>query len=207
MPSEESPSSGDSRDPPAARLQSHEPAARSGDADRAAAVVAMRDGDDPGGDGSGGAAGGAAGRALEVPGVARRAEQARLGDREDAVLGERRGSHDHEAGVLQPPRDVVVVLGDVARHQRAAIGQAQALHRTVVLDGRGHARERAGVARGDLLGGGERALGVHLDERVERGIEFLDPLERQLDELSRRHLAGAHHARQLARSTEQQVLV
>ena len=34
---------------------------------------------------------------------------ARLGDRQDAVLGQRGGAHDHEAGVLQAARDVVVV--------------------------------------------------------------------------------------------------
>ena len=130
------------------------------------------------------AAGGAAGRASEVPRVARRAEDARLAHRQDPVLGQRRRADDDEAGCLQAPRHVVVVVALVLGHQPAAVGQAQPLGRAVVLDRHRHARERALIARADGVGRSQRTLGVDLGEGVERGVQFLDPLERGLDELT-----------------------
>ena len=56
--------------------------------------------------------------------------------------------------------------------------------RAVVLDRDRHAGERALVAGADRVGGGQRALGVDVDERVELAVERLDPLERGLDQLA-----------------------
>jgi len=71
----------------------------------------------------------------------------------------------------------VVVVGDVVGHQRAAVGQAQAVDGTVVLDRHRHPRERALVVRIDLIGRGERALTVDLHERVQLRVELLDAIE------------------------------
>ena len=96
----------------------------------------------------------------EPPGVRSRSQGLRVGpkirasrDGQDAVLGQRRGAHDHEPGVAQPARDVVVVVADVVLHQPAAVGQPQAGDGTVVLDRNRHAGERALVAGGDRGGG------------------------------------------------------
>ena len=49
------------------------------------------------------------GRALGVPGVARGAEAARLGHRQDPELGHVRLAHDHEPGLAQAPDQEGVV--------------------------------------------------------------------------------------------------
>ena len=69
--------------------------------------------------------------------------------------------------------------------QLAAVRQAQAGDRAVVLDRDRDAGERARVAGPDLLRAGERSGRVDLDEGAEAAVEFLDPLERMRDELAR----------------------
>ena len=86
-------------DAPARRLDAEEPAARRRDADRAAAVAAVRDRREPGCDRGGGAAARAAGRARRVPRVAAVAVQLRLGHRDRPELGRVRLADDREAGV------------------------------------------------------------------------------------------------------------
>ena len=198
---------GGGRDAPARRLEADQAAAGGGDPDRATAVVAVRHREHPGRHRRGGPARGAAGRALQVPGVVRRAEEACLAGGQDAVLGQRRRADDHEAGIAQAPCDVVVIVGHVVGHQPAAVGEAQALDGPVVLDGRGDAREGTRVAGRDRVGGGQRTLGVDLHEGVELGVELLDAIERALHELARGDLAGAHHAGELAGRTEHQIAV
>ena len=95
---------GAERDPAALGLEPDEPAAGGRDPDRAAAVVAVRDRHHAGGDRRGGAAGGAARRPRRVPRVARRAEAARLGHRQDPELGQRRRPDEDEARGLQAAR-------------------------------------------------------------------------------------------------------
>jgi hypothetical protein len=68
---------------------------------------------------------------------------------------------------------------------------AQALDRHVGLDRDRYAGERPLVARLDLVGRGERALGVDLDEGVQPAVERLDAVERRLDQLAGRQLAAA----------------
>ena len=69
----------------------------------------------------------------------------------------------------------------------------------------GHARERPRVAGPDLVGLGQRVLGEDVDERVERGVELRDPVERGLDELARGQLAGPHDRGELVDGAEQEI--
>ena len=101
----------------------------------------------------------------------------------------------------------MVVVGDVVAHQRAAVGEPHAFHRPVVLDRRRNARERALIARADLICRSQRALRVDLHERVELRIELLDLLERALHQLARRDFSRAHHPGKLGRGLEQQVVL
>ena len=181
------------------RLEADEPAARRGDPDRAAAVVAVRDRHHPRGDRRRRTARGAARCATQVPGVAGRPEQARLADGQNAVLRQRRGAHDHEARVPQAARDVGVVVGYVVGQQRAADRHPQAAHRPVVLDRGRNAREGPLVAGAHGVRGREGALGVHVHEGVQRGVKLLDAVQRALHQLARGDLSCAHHARELAR--------
>jgi hypothetical protein len=88
---------GPARDAPAAGLQAHEAAARGRDADRAAAVAAVRERHHAGRHRGRGAAGGAPRRALGVPRIAGRPEAPRLGDRQDPELGQVGLADDDEA--------------------------------------------------------------------------------------------------------------
>ena len=136
----------------------------------------------PGGDRRGGAAGGAARRALEVPGVARRAEEARLAD-----VGRMPYSGSvvvptiTKPASLQPPRDVVVVLGArcSAISEQPYVSRRPSTGRLFLIAIGTPANGRASPGP-IVVGGRERALGVDLDERVERRVELLDPLQRRL---------------------------
>ena len=76
---------------------------------------------------------------------------------------------------------------------------------TLALIGDRHARERPRVARLDLVGRGQRALGVDLDERVQLAVERLDPVQARLHELARGQLAAADAGRQVARRREHEI--
>ena len=108
----ESPRSGPARDAPAARLEADEPAAGGGDADRAAAVVAVRHRQHarrPPRRPSRRRSRRACARGPTGCGSAPRV--ARLGGRQDPELRHVRGADDDEAGVAQAPHQV----GAVAR--------------------------------------------------------------------------------------------
>jgi hypothetical protein len=193
------------RDAVALRLEADEAAAGGGDARGSAAVVAVRERHHPRGDGGRAAAGGAPRGAVEVPRVARGAEQPGLADGQDPVLGQRRGADDHEARVAQAAYEAAVVGGDEVLHQLAAEGQAHPFHGDVVLDCDRNAGERARVIWADRVRDGERTLGVHVHERVQLRVELLDALERVLDQLACAQLAAAHERGQLAGGAEHQV--
>ena len=74
-------------------------------------------------------------------------------------------------------------------HQRAALGEPQTTHRAVVLNGDRYASERTLVAWLDRLGCSQRPLPIDLDERVQGGVELLDPCERGFHELPCRDLS------------------
>ena len=193
-------------DPPAARLQADEAAARGRDPDRAAAVARVRDGHHPGCDRRPGAARGAARRAAGVPRVARRPEAARLGDRDDAELGRGGAADEDEPGLAQAPHDVAVVVGREVLVQVGAVRERPAGHRHAqVLDRDRHARERPLVPARDGVGGREGAVGVGEGEGVDLAVDLVDPPERLLDELARADVTGSDELGKLGYRAEQKV--
>ena len=131
------------------------------------------------------------GRAGEIPRVARRAERERLRHRQRLELRHVRLAQRHGARGAQPADDLGVGGDRSAVGERAAGGDL-ARHVGVVLDRDRHAVERRGVVAAPAIGGvgrGERLVGEHHAIGVQRGIEPLDPLQVQLGQLARRHLA------------------
>ena len=192
-------------DAPARRLEADQAAAGGGDADRAAAVIAVGDRQHAGRDRRGRAAGGAAGRAIGVPRVVRRAGVTRLGRRQDPELGQIRGADDHEAGVAQASHHVRAVTGPVTGQELGAEVHAHARDRDVGLDRDRHAGERPLVTGLDRVGGLERALAVDLDEGVDAVVEVLDPAQRGAHDLTGRDLPTAHQCGELRNRFEHQV--
>jgi hypothetical protein len=129
----------------------------------------------------------------------------RLGGREDPELRHVGGADDDEAGLAQAPHQVGAVGGAVALEELRGEVHAQALDRDVGLDRDRHARERALVARLDLVRRGERALAVDLDERVQVPVERPDPVQAGLHQLARRQLAAADAGRQVACRREHEI--
>ena len=107
--------SGPMRRATAGGLQPDEAAARRGDADRATAVVRVRDGHHAARDRGRGATGRATGRVAELPRVVGRPVRDRLGRRDEAELRRVRAADRHEAGVEVLLREVVGVRRPVAR--------------------------------------------------------------------------------------------
>ena len=66
--------------------------------------------------------------------------------------------------------------------------------------------ERPVVARGHRIVRGESLLGEDVDERVDRGLDGLDAVERGLDELARGHLAVADEPGEIEGRAEEEVL-
>jgi hypothetical protein len=116
---------------------------------------------------------------------------ARLGGREDPELRHVRDADDHEARLLEPPHEVRAVPRAVVGEQLRAEGHRQPGDRHVRLDRDRDAGERPLVARLDLVGGGECAVRVDLDESVHGRIERLDARERRRRHLARAQLAPA----------------
>ena len=92
---------------------------------------------------------------------------------------------------------------------RAAAGRDLAGDVRVVLDRHRHAEQRPPIAgaaaRVGLVGLGQRAVGEHDAEGVELAGRPPDALQRRLDELARRDLAGGHQARLLGGAGEAEV--
>jgi hypothetical protein len=82
-------------------------------------------------------------------------------------------------------------------------------HVDVVLDRHRHPEQRALVARPapclGLLRLRQRALSHHRPERVQLGVDARDPLEVELDELGRGHVAGADQLRLVGDAGECQI--
>ena len=108
-------------------LEPEEPAAGRRDADRAPAVVGVSHRDQAGGDSRGRSTARAPGRPAGVPGIARGAEESRLGRRKNPELG-RIGLADHdEAGAPQASRQLAVGFRCVvAVQERGALGEPDA---------------------------------------------------------------------------------
>ena len=96
----------------AARLQSEHAGSGGGNADRAAAVAGMRDGQDARGDRRCRAARRAAGGMGEIPGIAGRAEQPRLRRRHQPEFGTGALAEDRNAGIEKALGERAVMVGD-----------------------------------------------------------------------------------------------
>jgi hypothetical protein len=99
----------------------------------------------------------------------------------------------------------VVVGHPVAERGGAVRGRQPCGRPEQVLESNRHAAQRAGIARAHAVGLGERALGAQRDERVELAVDAVDRIERCLDELARRDLAGADERCLLGRGTLEQL--
>ena len=187
------------------RLEPHQPATGRRDPDRSAPVVAVGDRNHPRGHGRRRPAAGATGRAVEHPRVGRGPEPARLGGGQDPVLGQSRLAHDHEPGVTQAPHQVRVALRLEVAEQVAAHGQRHPGHRPVVLDGDRHPGKRPRVAGGDRPRRLQRRLVGDVGERVDGGLERVDPVKGRLDELEGGQLAAPDERGQLDGGTREQL--
>ena len=102
-------------------------------------------------------------------------------------------------GCAEPPDDLVVLRRGLGEGIGAVAGDL-AGHVLDVLDRDRYAEQQpllaGALARVGLLRVDERPLGHHLAEGVQLRVEPPDPLEVQLDELARRHLARADELRQ-----------
>ena len=189
-------------DAPLRRLDGGNAIAMRRPAQRAADVVAMRDGADAGGDRRTRAARGAAAGDVRVPGIERQSVQRIVGEaaeREFRRVGE---AENDRAGLLQVThhgrirrRDEVLVGGNAVE-----IGPAFVVD--VLLDGDGHAVQQAEFAAlGALLVGRMRGLQRVLaeidDDRIQPGIDRMHPLQMRLDGFHRGDCAGADRSRGL----------
>ena len=171
---------GTDRDPAARGLQPDQTAAGGRDPDRSAAVVAVGDRHHPGGDRRRRAAAGAARRAVETShGLRGRAEAPRLGRGQDPHLRQRRScrrsrSRRRAAGARGTRR-----AGDEPAEQVAAHRQRHPRDGAVVLDRDRHPGERARVAGLDRRPAAASADSRgDVGERVDRGLELVDPAQR-----------------------------
>ena len=181
---------GRERDAAALGLDAEQPARGRRDADRAAAVGAQRAGDHAGGHRRGAAAARPARAALRVPRVARRAPRLRLGELRPQAPARAcsscpRRSRPRRAGGARPrsrprparsttPVPCVVSSPATSMLSLTAIGTPSS--------GAASPRAQAGL-RG--VGLGQRALGAHDAEGVDRRVQARDALEAELDELAR----------------------
>ena len=130
------------RDAAVAGLQSDQPGMGGGNADRAAAVVAVIERIDARRRQRRGAARRAAGRVLGIPRAARRALQRRIGQRLPAELRRRALADEDHAGRAEALGDGGVLGGRRLVGGMAAVARRPALDRRRVLDRGRHAVER-----------------------------------------------------------------
>ena len=164
-------------------------------ADRAARVRADRQRRLVGGDGRRGAAAGAAGDPLEVPRVARVAVRRVLGGRAHRELVHVGLAEDRQPGGLDPLDERRVVRRHPALEDLRAGRGRLALGHDDVLDGDRHAGQRVqllarGAAGVDVGRGGERLVGVDVQERVHGAVDGGDAVQVGLRDLDAGHLAG-----------------
>ncbi len=180
-------------------LEPDQPAHAGRDADRPAAVAALREGHEAAGHRRRGTAAGPAGQPRRVPGGARRRPDVGLGVAGQPEFGRRRLAHADRAGAAQQRDHGVVVVGhEVGEGRRAELARHPGDHVQVLDRGR-HPEQRR--ERGRVVGRGHRRFGRpgllarglrgHRHERPDLLVQPGDALERVLDELDRAHLAAA----------------
>ena len=141
------------------------------------------------------AAAGAAGDAVEVPGVVGRAEGRVLGRAAHGELVHVRLAEDHDPGLAQAAHDRRVVRRPPALEDARAAGRGHALGGDDVLERERHAGQRterlARPAPGvDAAGRVAGALGVDVQERVDGGVDGLDPGQVRVGHVERAGLPG-----------------
>jgi hypothetical protein len=115
-------------------------------------------------------------------------------DAEGELVRDELAQHDR-ARALKPRHAGRVLVGNPVREQRRAARGEDAARRVDVLvaerDAQQRTRDIAAAERGlGSLGVGQRPIGGHGHERVELGIELLDPLEVRARQLDRRDRAA-----------------
>jgi hypothetical protein len=179
----------------AARLEADEPAVGGGDANRAAAVVGVRDREHAGGHRRARAAARATRRARRIPGVAADPIAAVLGRRDHPELGRVGAPAQHEPGALERLDDELAVLADAGRRAARAVRDGPSGDRRQVLDRQRHAQERRILARRQAtVGGGRRGTSVVVvapDDRVQPGVETIDGGDARVEQLCGGQLALA----------------
>ena len=178
---------GTGRIPCARRLQPDDAAIGRGNTDRAAAIGAVGRRHHARRDGRRGAAAGAARTVLQVPGIARRAVDHRLRRRVQTELRRVGAPEDHQPGPLVTLDDGEIMVGDEAviemrpvPHPRAGVPGVD------ILQQERHARQRA--LRQSRLQSLPRLIVHLLHDRIEPGIQRLDPPDRRLQHFRRRDL-------------------
>ena len=139
---------------------------------------------------------GAAGILAEVPGIAGEGMETGEARRQHAVIRHGGLGKDHRAGFAQARGRRRILL---RRHQLDAGGaqrHRQALGGDIVLDGDGHAVERADrlallPAFGRCLGDRARAIGIERIERLDVRLPHRDMRQHVLQHFRRRELPGA----------------
>ena len=183
------------RDPSPAGFEADDPAARGGNANRAASVGALGDRDLAVTDGGGRPAGGSAGHACEVPRGGCGRASSRFGVAGQAELRGGGGADRHGPGSLEQGDDAIVGLAGVSADGAAAKVARRSGQGVEILDRAGHPEQRPGLhlARVKLalhfVGGVAGPLVVD----PAPGVAFVGvgPVQGVLDDLDHARLAGA----------------
>jgi len=173
----------------ACRFQPEEAAGGGRNADRAAAVAGIGERQDAGRNRRRRAARRTAGGMVEVPGIARRAIEPRLGCAGEAEFGRIALAEDDEAGLQVALGQRRIVIGLVALEQCRAIGRHRAFEQQVqVLQQEGHAAENAvGQAARDLRAG--LVVVLHHDG-VDLRIDRFGTEDRFFEQVAGAHIAA-----------------
>ena len=150
-----------------------------------------------------------AGSALGIPRIAGHAVQVRARPVGRAELGRRREPDEHRARGLEPRGFGVVARPDGIVVQQRAVRVGPTLDRHELLHAHRHAGPRSGIVaardcRVDRRRPRPRALDVEEAERVQLGVELLDPFDEDVEQLGRTLLtARERHRRAPTRRVSQ----
>ena len=180
----------------ARRLQPDEPATTRGNADRAAAVVGVADGDHAARDRGRGTAARTARRLRRVPRITRRPVRKRLGSGNESEFGRVRAADDDEARVevlLRERVGLIVFPVRVAQELHALVDRIALDAREQILEHERHAAERS--VRQFAPGLLARLVEQRMDHRVQLAVQFLDAVDGFVDQFERRRLTASGRVR------------